>query len=201
MRVIKDNPGFDKPREKVESYFSRGDLFFASDFHLAFVCGAAGASLPGGEVSCRSSFLSFVEADAAIKLKCIRAEEAAIDLLRQVEERAANLSLFEKFIADTVDSVVIFPESPGSFAELGYFSAFEAISKKTAIGVLAVYQDSSFVSLGPIHHIAAVSKYRPTPIVVNPSTQEGFGQLVERLAGASGAHRPYRNLISPDPQP
>lgn len=191
MRILKDNPAFESPLEKLASYFSSGDLFYSADTYLAFVCGAAGATLADGSPSMRSEFMRHVELHYADRILCIKAEEAVSDLFRQQEERNSNLAHFEKLIASTVNSVVVFPESPGSFAELGYFSAFPEICKKTIVGVRAKYQDNSFISLWPIHYISSVSNYRPLPIALGDDYEAMFSTICERIAGNKD-QRPYR---------
>jgi len=127
------------------------------------------------------------------KIQCVRAETAATELLRQIEERGTNISLFEKTIAETVDSVLIFPESPGSFAELGFFSGQESIAKKTLVAVKTQYQTGSFITLGPVHLISKVSAFSPMPIVLGDDPQAQMGVIVERLLGESLKKRPYRH--------
>lgn len=194
MQVIKENPAFDSPREKLVSYFSRGDLFFSSDVHLCFVCGAAAEMLPGGARSLRATFVNHITSDPNSKILCVRAETAATELLRQLEERrGSNISLFEKVIADTVDSVLIFPESPGSFAELGFFSAHTDIAEKTLVAVRPEHQTNSFIMLGPIHLISKLTQFGPIPVTLDENTTEGMNILVRRLLGESLSKRPYRN--------
>ena len=185
---------FDLPREKLKAYFSRGSLFFSTSAHLAFVCGSGTEQLADGTRSVRALYIDYVLANPSPSILPIRAETAATELLRQLEERErTNLAHFEKLIAETVDSVLIFPESPGSFAELGFFSAHEDISKKTLVAVKEQFQDNSFISLGPIHHISSVSKFRPMPIILGGDLDDRFKTISERLAGSDAQHRPYRN--------
>ncbi len=194
MQVIKSNSAFDGPREKLHSYFSRGDIRFTADFHICFVCGAAADTVPpSGERSLRYLFMAHVEKARDSKLLCVRAETAATELLRQLEERKGNnIASFEKVIADTVDSVLIFPESPGSFAELGFFSAHDSIASKTLVAVRVEHQVNSFITLGPIHNIAKVSEFPPVPFVIPDNPEAHMGQIVERLLGDSTKTRPYR---------
>ncbi|MBS0302935.1 MAG: retron St85 family effector protein [Proteobacteria bacterium] len=194
MQIVKSNSAFDLPREKLGNYFSRGKLFLSNKTHLSFVCGAANATLQStNEPSLRALFIEHVRVNNADRLLCVRAESATTELLLQLEERErTNLAYFEKLIAETVDSVLVFPESPGSFAELGFFSAHEAISKKTLVAIHSEYQDNSFISLGPIHYISAISKYRPLPIAVGDDTAYAFRQITTRLIGESDAPLPKR---------
>lgn len=193
LQIVKDHAAFDQPREKLKSYFSRGDLFFSRDAHLCFVCGAAGDTLPlDHKPSLRSLFISHASGRDDSKLVCVRAETAATELLRQLDERGQNISRFERTIAETVDSVLIFPESPGSFAELGYFSAHESIAKKTLVAIDINHQNNSFINLGPVHAIAKVSQFAPIPFVVAEPGEETMKQIAEKLLGESLRKRSYR---------
>jgi hypothetical protein len=64
---------------------------------------------------------------------------------------AFNLADHEFAMARTIDLVVIFPCSPGSFAELGMFSREESIAAKMAIFLDAQYGDSKgYILEGPV---------------------------------------------------
>lgn len=193
MQIVHNNRSFDTPLEKLRNYFSRGDLFFSRDTHLCFVCGAAGEKLPGsGDPSLRAIFIRYVESRGDHKIVCVRAETAATELLRQIDERGQNISVFEKTIAETVDSVLIFPESPGSFAELGYFSAHEQIARKSLVAVRIRYQENSFITLGPVHAISRTSMYAPVPIALAEPPDDQMSLIAERLLGDSTNKRSYR---------
>lgn len=65
--------------------------------------------------------------------------------------KAIDLLSLEGLLADSVDAVVIIPESPGSFAELGAFANDEKLRKKLICVVDKKYQkDKSFVNQGPL---------------------------------------------------
>lgn len=200
MQVVHSNTAFDTPREKLLRYFSRGDLFFSRDTHLCFVCGAAGDQLPEtGERSLRSLFVAHVASRTDNKITCVRAETAATELLRQIDERGQNISVFEKTIAETVDSVLIFPESPGSFAELGYFSAHDQIAKKCLVAVRAKHQTNSFITLGPVHAISRVSNFSPVPIALADPPDAQMAQIASRLLGDGEQKRTYRQRFQRQP--
>lgn len=195
MQVVKDIRAFDPPRQRLTSFFARGDLHFPADLHLCFVCGAA--DRPASEPpSLRRRFLNWA-ADHEPRLVCVQAESAVTDLLRQVDERRASrdLSIIESTIAQTVDSLLLFPESPGSFAELGLFSANEEVSQKMLVAVQHEYQGDSFIILGPVKQINARSAYSPQPIVVAEPAEASFQQIRDRLLGelcrTSGYSRRY----------
>ena len=62
-----------------------------------------------------------------------------------------------------MDAIVLFPESPGSFAELGYFAKTPKLARKSlVISDYAFQGQDSFIVLGPIHLIDAVSIYKPS---------------------------------------
>lgn len=193
LQVVRNNAAFDQPREKLKAFFSRGDLFFSRDAHLCFVCGASGDTIsPGGPRSLRSLFIEHVQSRADAKLVCVRAETAATELLRQLDERGQNISHFERTIAEAVDSVLIFPESAGSLAELGYFSAYETVAKKTLVAIREEHQSNSFVNLGPVHAIARVSQFAPIPFVIAEANDDRMRLIAERLLGESIRKRSYR---------
>jgi len=65
--------------------------------------------------------------------------------------KTKDLLSLEGLLADSVDAVVIIPESPGSFAELGAFATDEKLRKKLICVVDKKYQkDKSFINQGPL---------------------------------------------------
>lgn len=164
-------------------FFKRGDLHFTTGVHLCFVCGAADPE-SGKPPAIRRQFLNWVEENER-KLVCVQAENAVTDLLRQVDERRASrdLAVIEETIATTVDSLLLFPESPGSFAELGFFSANEAISQKMLVAIAHEHQGDSFIILGPVKKINANSSFSPQPIVISEDRDASFSQISTRLLG------------------
>lgn len=194
MQIVKNNTAFDLPREKLKDYFSRGELFFSRDTHLCFACGSAqDKNSETGKPSLRALFIEHVFRRNDDKMVCVRAEAAATELLRQIDERGQNISEFERVIAETVNSVLIFPESPGSFAELGYFSAHDQIARKTLVAVLHEHQSNSFINLGPIHAISKSSIFSPIPYVLVTPLEAQMPQIVEKLLGESQKKRAYRD--------
>jgi hypothetical protein len=190
LQVVKENKAFESPRERTIEFFSRGDLYFSRDFHLSFVCGAAD-SPDGRPPAFRRQFLDW-SAIHEPKLICVQAENAVTDLLRQVEEVGSSLAVIEGMIADTVDSLLIFPESPGSFAELGLFAASEGLCKKTLVAMLPEHQGASFITLGPVRHIAQLSSYAPVPIVLTQPYAGAYQQIADRFLGEMKRKRVYR---------
>ena len=61
-----------------------------------------------------------------------------------------SLLKLEGILADSVDAIVLFPESPGSFAEIGAFSYNEKLASKMVVLSNKKYQgNKSFINYGP----------------------------------------------------
>lgn len=64
---------------------------------------------------------------------------------------SANLTLFEASLADYVDLIVIFQDSPGSFAELGMFSVASSVCPKLLLIIKSKYEGvANFINRGPV---------------------------------------------------
>jgi hypothetical protein len=70
-----------------------------------------------------------------------------------------DLLSLENILAKSIDVILIIPESPGSFAELGAFSNVESLRKKIVCIVDQKYKkDKSFINQGPIRLIKKTNK-------------------------------------------
>lgn len=70
--------------------------------------------------------------------------------------RGHSLLTLESILADSVDAIVIFPESPGSLAEIGAFSNDEKLRDKIVCFANKKYQrNKSFINYGPLRLIKA----------------------------------------------
>lgn len=159
---------------------------------MTFVCGASGELGYDNQPSLRAAFFNYLRIGNHKNLQPIKAEVALEELAREPDDLRENLNEFETLIANSVDSVLIFPESPGSFAELGLFSAKPELAKKTLVASWTQYQGSSFITLGPTHHLATQSIYRPIPISIGKNIEEAFSQIASRLLGSSVDTKPRR---------
>ena len=76
-----------------------------------------------------------------------------IDIHRKILGPNRNLCFMELKAAQHVDAIIMIPDSPGSFVELGMFSPFEDIRKRTIIVFKDKYSSpdaqKSFVFFGP----------------------------------------------------
>lgn len=85
-------------------------------------------------------------------------EEIFDELLYSVKTK--DLLSLENLLADSVDSIVLIPESPGSFAELGSFANDSTLRKKTICIIDEKYKkDKSFINKGPLKLIKNANKF------------------------------------------
>ena len=114
-------------------------------------------------------------------LRIFLAESAQRDYVRHVDPEFHNVAEFEDIIAEVSTCVVLFPESPGSFAELGYFSRNEKLRKKLLVVNNADLQgQDSFLALGPIKLIDRDSHFQST-IQLQYSAMPNFDLVAQRL--------------------
>ena len=67
-----------------------------------------------------------------------------------------SLLVLENILADSVDSIVLLPESPGSFAELGAFASNSRLANKIVfVGQKKYAKKKSFINYGPVRLIKA----------------------------------------------
>jgi hypothetical protein len=95
----------------------------------------------------------------------------------------------------------VFPESEGSFAELGFFSGGELRKKVLVANSVAYQAKESFVNLGPIKTIDGFSFLSPTVQVVRHGrrfdfspVQERLGRLIERTNRRAFQYAAYKDL-------
>lgn len=158
--------------EETKRIFQEKDIFFSLNKHIVFVCGGT------KRTSFRKKFLTYTK-NYPSELHIFLADDAVNDLLSTSNPEFINLADFEELIAEIFDSILIFPESPGSFAELGYFSKVESLQKKCLVVNEIQFQMDSFINLGPISLIDSKSDYRPT-VYIDKKTPD-FKQVVKRL--------------------
>jgi len=133
----------DKFVKEIRTIFEKG---IDESKKVIFLCGADKSD----EKSLRYVFSQFLGSQTNMELAY--PEDLFEDLL---EGQGKNsLLALEEHLAKAVDLIALIPESPGSFAELGAFSAKEALAKKTIVFRLSKYKsDRSFINHGPIRMI------------------------------------------------
>ena len=121
-------------------------------------------------------------ADANLKnLRVFLAENAQQDYVIHPEPEFHNLAKFEEIIAQISACIILFPESDGSFAELGYFSAKSEVRRKLLVVNDARFQgEDSFISLGPINLIDQSSWFKPVIQIMKSDTPD-FRPVAQRL--------------------
>lgn len=131
-----------------------------------------------GERALRYQFLDCVTA-GALRIVPVLAENTFVHQL--VEQ---NLMKFGQFLADTADCVLIFVESPGSFAETGLFAALDRVIEKTfVVNTREKAAQISFLNTGPIKLIRKKSLFDSifelTEKGVTPTEAEGIiGRII-----------------------
>jgi hypothetical protein len=156
--------------------FQSPKIFAGSNRHLIFVCGG-----DSSENNLRSRFLEYATKELP-HLRLILAEDAYRDLMSSSRPDFVNLAVFEHLVAELSDCVIVFPESFGSAAELGFFVAKEKITKKVLAANPIKYQArDSFLNMGPIALVNSSSNFRPT-LLIPDTTPVDFTSIAERLA-------------------
>ncbi len=129
----------------------------------------------------RAQFLRWIRATHP-NIIAVLAEDAFRNTYFHSPPLPLNLSTFEALISEISDCVIIFPESTGSFIEVGLFSGVKLIRAKTLIvNDFDYHAKDSFANLGPIKTIDSKSFLAATiPLVVRPDPIK-FDAVSERL--------------------
>ena len=149
--------------------------------NIVFVCGGNNPD------DARSRFLKI--APEHLEEYDLFTPENALENLWRDRDGPFELTAFEELIAEVSAVIVIFPESPGSFCEVGYFVAKENIISKTLLAINKDFQRfDSFISTGPANLINAHSHFRPTAYI---DYQGDFTEITDRIK----KRRPEKNHI------
>jgi hypothetical protein len=161
--------------KRVAQAFRSDSVYILRDSNIVFVCGG-----PIDEPSMRQRFLKYGNTELP-HLRMFLAESAEKDFSTNEEATLHDVGEFEEIIGEIADCLIIFPESPGSYAELGFFSKNAELSKKIlVVNNVDLQGKDSFIRRGPISRIDAVSKFR-TEIQVTYGDGANFGLIRERL--------------------
>lgn len=166
--------------KRVAQTFCSENTYFLRDSNIVFLCG--GAMDPP---TLRYRFKEYARTELP-HLRIFLAEDAQQDYVTHVEPEFHKISEFEEIIGEVSDCVLLFPESPGSYAELGYFSKNEILREKLLIVNDATLQgQDSFIALGPIGIIDKYSRFKPTIQIqyLAPDFQLIKDRLTNRIAG------------------
>lgn len=154
---------------EVKEVISTKTIFGAlKNRRIIFVCG--GPIKPRSQ-SKRKKFIQFAK-DNLPHFRIFLAEKAIEDFLDNNPPQHIDLTFYENLVAKIADGIVIFPESAGSIAELGFFSnAEENIYNKILIVNDVNEQGTSFINIGPVYKIEKSSIFRKT-IYLDPKSPD-----------------------------
>lgn len=95
--------------------------------------------------------------------------------------KTKDLLSLEGLLADSVDAIVLIPESPGSFAELGAFANDEKLRNKLICVVDEKYKkDKSFINQGPLRLVKKANQHGL--IFIDPNNiEEEIDKLISSL--------------------
>jgi len=112
-------------------------------------------------------------------LRTFLAEDAVNNLLSNSKPEFINLAQFEDIIASVFSSILVFPESPGSIAELGFFSNSTKLNKKILVANDSELQGDNFINLGPVAIVNDVSIFRPA--IYLDKKKPDFHKIIQQL--------------------
>jgi hypothetical protein len=164
-----------------------------------FLCGKGLASNPSETSTNGSDLRLFLQDKLQNEVKNCRVKlgehQSLIERYRSAAGAVAfNLADHEFAMARTIDLVVIFPCSPGSFAELGMFSREESIATKMAIFLDVGYGDSKgYIVEGPV----AAARLRQSKVYVfDYSDREAILKQVTELVMIRRALKGQQKLLT-----
>lgn len=171
--------------ESLRVVFQNKPVYLLNRPFFVFVCGG---KLEPEQTSLRQQFIQWAEHQLP-NFVCLLAENALKDNFVAGRRTFIDLARFESVIAGIADCVLIFPESPGSFAETGFFSGSRKIRGKTLVINPNEEQSDSFLNRGPINTIDRFSFLRPT-VHCGALRSADFTPLGQRLRDClAGTHR------------
>ena len=100
--------------KRVATFFDSGKACISANRNLLFVCGGS-----MDEDKMRPRFRAFAK-ERLPQWHIFIAERTWPDLVSRDGAEHHNLGVIEELIGQIADAIVLFAESPGSFAELGY---------------------------------------------------------------------------------
>jgi hypothetical protein len=163
---------------EVRYAFENKPIFQKKNKPVIFLCGGP---LKPRRANMRSEFLRW-SGKKFPEVVTLLAEDAYTHTKIYDEPETVNLSEFEHIICTISDCILLFPESEGSFAELGFFSGRDEITKKILVANAVRFQSKdSFINLGPIRTIDRVSFLSPAVQILRKGRTFDFEPLKERL--------------------
>jgi hypothetical protein len=192
------HPTGERLLSEVRLIFENKPVFHKRDKPFVFVCGG---STTGRSKKLRGKFLAWAKSRLR-EVVFVLAEDAYAYTHFYDPPEAVNLAEFEEVIGEIADCVVLFPESAGSFAELGLFSGNVKIRSKTlVVNPVSYSSKETFVNLGPVATIDQNSFLKPSLPITFIRRRYNFSSIRARLQRVvkknrrkSFAYKPYRSL-------
>lgn len=183
---------------EVRGIFQNKPIFHRRDKPFVFICG--GSTLKRSR-KIRGKFLTWAKSRFH-EVVFVLAEDAYSYTNSYDPPEAVNLAEFEEVIGEIADCVLLFPESAGSFAELGLFSAHSVIRTKIlVVNPVSFVSEESFVNLGPVATIDRNSFLTPSLPITRRKGNYNFSPIRQRLQRVirknrrkSFVYRPYKFL-------
>lgn len=172
-------------RERV-SQFVKAGLHRTAATNIIFVCGGE------GDDHLRPKFIEYMSENMP-SYRAFRPEAAQEDFHNQEQGGALNLSDFEELVSDLSLGIVLFAESPGSYAETGLFSALPNARKKTLVIMNVELQGAgSFLAFGPV---AVISNHSRLGAALHTSYDNpNFKQIKDRIEDRLKVSSVYRSI-------
>jgi hypothetical protein len=127
--------------------------------NLIFLCGGrvSEGSHFGPYSSARDYFYQYItanEPEITARVKLAEAINRWFDRESfSGDDTFSDLLEAEEYLADLSDTILIFVESEGSIAELGAFTASDAVRPKVVAIINSTFDESSFISDGPVRRL------------------------------------------------
>ena len=172
------HPSSSRLIQRVAHAFNSKDAYFVVDRNLLFVCGGP-VDVTGDSI--RKKFLQYAH-DELPNFRVFLSEYAIQDISQYNAPDFINLVQFEDFLAEFADCILLFPESPGSFAEVGFFSAYDRVLKKLLVAnKLSEQVSDSFINNGPLSLVNIHSDFRPVIHIDQKTSVIDFSPIKHRL--------------------
>lgn len=171
--------------DELKVLFASDDIKIKPDRHIIFVCGGP---VKAKSRSMRYKFIKYAKKELST-YRFLLVESAMKDLSDYMAEpEFINIATFEELVADLCDCLLIFPESPGSIAELAYFANSDTVRKMLVVNDVKL-QEESFINLGPIDKINKASPFKPTLIIDYKKTVPDFSSIRGKLSKLPSKYR------------
>ncbi len=146
------NPQVIKLATSLRDYFL-GSFDKGGDLSI-FLCGGASQS----ESQFRRNLGSEISATKSkYRYSVYYPEDMFVELI--LGHQRHDLLMLENLLAESVSAVVILPQSPGTFAELGAFSNHPKLKDRLIVVIDPHYEKSqSFIKKGPVRHLQKETK-------------------------------------------